>query len=207
MPPHVVERAFEPFFTTKEVGKGTGLGLSQVYGAVLQSGGSVRIESAVGIGTIVRLFLRSTEAVRSETAAETEAEQSNGRPATIMVVDDDPVVRRFLSESLATHGYRGITEKDGASALAELDRSDPDALILDFAMPGMNGAEVARKARKRRPDLPIIFASGYSETAAVKAVMGKRCRLLQKPFKIHELQSTLHELLRAPGQRNGSLAS
>jgi PAS domain S-box-containing protein len=195
MPPSVVERAFEPFFTTKEVGKGTGLGLSQVYGAVIQSGGSVRIESAVGIGTTVRLFLRSTRAVQSEAAEQTAGDQFYGRTATIMVVDDDPVVRSFLSESLAALGYRGIVEENGASALAEFDRVDPDALILDFAMPGMNGAEVARKARRRRPDLPIIFASGYSETAAVKEVMGKHCRLLQKPFKIHELQSMLDELL------------
>jgi signal transduction histidine kinase/ActR/RegA family two-component response regulator len=200
MPPHVVERAFEPFFTTKEVGKGTGLGLSQVYGAVIQSGGSVRIESAVGIGTIVRLFLRPSEAARSEAAEQTEGEQSYGPTATVMVVDDDPVVRNFLAESLVALGYRGIIEEDGASALAEFDRVDPDALILDFAMPGMNGAEVARKARRRRPDLPIIFASGYSETAAVKAVMGKHCRLLQKPFKIHELQSILQELLRESEQ-------
>jgi signal transduction histidine kinase/ActR/RegA family two-component response regulator len=197
MPPHVVERAFEPFFTTKEVGKGTGLGLSQVYGAVSQSGGSVRIESTVGTGTIVRLLLRSTERVPDGIDEHAhDQEQSHGlTTAKILVVDDDPDVRNFLSESLATLGFESFITENGASALTELDRFNPDAMILDFAMPGMNGAEVARKARKHRPGLPIIFASGYSETAAVKAVMGEHSRLLQKPFKVHELQSALHELL------------
>jgi CheY-like chemotaxis protein len=121
-------------------------------------------------------------------------------PPKILVVDDDPDVRNFLSESLAILGFHGVIVENGASALTELDHINPDAMILDFAMPGMNGAEVARKAREHRPGLPIIFASGYSETAAVKAVLGEHSRLLQKPFKVHELQSALHELL--AGRRN-----
>ncbi|HLG81576.1 MAG TPA: ATP-binding protein [Bradyrhizobium sp.] len=195
MPEEIAERAFEPFFTTKPLGKGTGLGLSQVYAAVRQSGGAVRIESAIGSGTVVRLLLRSTEPVPDAADPRARQEQPNGVTATIMVVDDDPDVRNFLSESLATLGYQGIMTEDGASALAALDDIDPDLMIVDFAMPGINGAELARKARVRRPDLPIIFASGYSETVAVKAAMGAHSRLLQKPFNVHDLQSSIHELL------------
>jgi len=195
MPGEIAERAFEPFFTTKALGKGTGLGLSQVYAAVRQSGGSVRIESVVGTGTIVRLLLRSTDPVPDGLEQRPHQEQSHGVTATILVVDDDPDVRTFLSESLLTLGYRGIMKEDGASALAAFDGIKPDAMIVDFAMPGMNGTEVVRRARERRPDLPIIFASGYSESVAVKAAMSEHSRVLQKPFNVHELQSALRELL------------
>ena len=196
MPPHVVERAFEPFYTTKEVGKGTGLGLSQVYGMVMQSGGKVLIESVVGKGTSVRLYLRCTDfAAQDGDQRVTTYEQSLGSSARILVIDDDPDVRRFLSESLDVLGYDGILKEDGTSALAEIDRLNPDAMIIDFAMPGMNGAEVARRARHHRPDLPIIFASGYLETAAIKTVMNEHSRPLHKPFKVHELQTALHDLL------------
>ena len=195
MAPNVLDRAFEPFFSTKEVGKGTGLGLSQVYGTVMQSGGTVRIESAVATGTIVRLYLRCTHSVPLEAYEQESQITPPAWAATILVVDDDPDVRSFLSESLSSLGYKGVLREDGATALQELDRVRPDVIILDFAMPGMNGAEVARKARAVRPDLPIIFASGYAETAAIRAVIGKNSRLLRKPFNVHELQSALHDLL------------
>src|SRR6185312_15663646 len=154
MPVEVIERAFEPFFTTKEIGKGTGLGLSQVYGAVRQSGGSVRIESEIGKGTIVRLLLRSAEPTSAQMGQHAPQRRTQGITATILVVDDDPDVRSFLSETLFALGYDSIIREDGASALAELDRTDPNAMIIDFAMPGMNGAEVARRVRELRPDLP-----------------------------------------------------
>ncbi len=195
MPEEIAERAFEPFFTTKPLGKGTGLGLSQVYAAVRQSGGAVRIESAVGTGTVVRLLLRTTAPVPDAVDPHARQERPHGATATILVVDDDPDVRNFLVESLATLGYRAIVKEDGASALAMFDDINPDVMIVDFAMPGMNGAELARKARERRPDLPIILASGYSETVAVKAALGEHSRVLQKPFNVHDLQSALHELL------------
>ena len=195
MPNDVLERAFEPFFTTKEVGKGTGLGLSQVYAAVRQSGGTVRLESLVGRGTVVRLMLRSTEPAPAERDEPAPIQKVGTCAGKILVIDDDPDVRSFLTESLFSLGYEGIARDDGPAALAELDKINPDAIILDFAMPGMNGAEVARQVRQRRPEFPIVFASGYSESAAVKAVMGPRSELLQKPFKIEELQAALHQLL------------
>ena len=198
MSAEVVERAFEPFFTTKEVGKGSGLGLSQVYGTLRQSGGAVRIESTPGSGTVVRLYLRRTDALPRK-FDEQELDRVQRPAATILVVDDDPDVRAFLTESLDSLGYAAVTVEGGGAALKALGQTSPDVMILDFAMPEMNGAEVAKRITQLRPDLPIIFASGYSETAAIRSVTGDRSRVLHKPFKVHELQAALGELL--AGQR------
>jgi signal transduction histidine kinase len=195
MSAEVVERAFEPFFTTKEVGKGTGLGLSQVYGTLRQSGGAVRIESTPGAGTVVRLYLRPTDALPRKLDGQEAGGTAPGPTATILVVDDDPDVRAFLMESLDSLGYAAVTAEGGSAALKALERISPQAMILDFAMPEMNGAEVAKRIRELRPDLPIIFASGYSETAAIRSVTSDRSRILHKPFKVHELQAALGELL------------
>ncbi len=195
MSAEVVERAFEPFFTTKEVGKGTGLGLSQVYGTLRQSGGATRIESTPGSGTVVRLYLRRTDALPRRLDAQEAVDKVQGPAVTILVVDDDPDVRAFLTESLDSLGYAAVTVEGGSAALKALEQTSPDVMILDFAMPEMNGAEVAKRIRQLRPDLPIIFASGYSETAAIRSVTGDRSRVLHKPFKVHELQAALGELL------------
>jgi PAS domain S-box-containing protein len=195
MPPHVVDRAFDPFFTTKETGKGTGLGLSQVYGTVTQSGGTVRIESAVGDGTTVRVYLPRTDPAPVDQSTGTASTATCSAAARILIVDDDPDVRGFLAESLEALGYEAVVKDDGMTALAELDRIRPDAMIVDFAMPGMNGGEVARAARAAFPRLPIIFASGYSETAAIQGVLNANARLLQKPFRVDDLQFALQSLL------------
>jgi signal transduction histidine kinase/ActR/RegA family two-component response regulator len=195
MSAEVVERAFEPFFTTKEVGRGTGLGLSQVYGTLRQSGGAVRIESTPGHGTVVHLYLRRTDALPRSVAEQEMADKVRGPAATILVVDDDPDVRAFLMESLDSLGYAAVAADGGSAALNLLQRISPQVMILDFAMPEMNGAEVAKRIRELRPDLPIIFASGYSETAAIRSVTSDRSRVLHKPFKVHELQAALGELL------------
>jgi len=199
MSAEVVERAFEPFFTTKEVGKGSGLGLSQVYGTLRQSGGAVRIESTPGSGTVVRLYLRRTDALPRKFDEQELIDRVQRPAATILVVDDDPDVRAFLTESLDSLGYAAVTVEGGGAALKALGQTSPDVMILDFAMPEMNGAEVAKRITQLRPDLPIIFASGYSETAAIRSVTGDGSRVLHKPFKVHELQAALGELL--AGQR------
>lgn len=191
----VVERAFEPFFTTKETGKGTGLGLSQVYGTLHQSGGTVRIESALGIGTTIRLYLRKTAELSCRNEETRTVEPAYRAQATVLVVDDDPDVRTFLNDTLDGLGYNPIVVEDGATALQTLERVIPDVMILDFAMPGMNGAEVALRARERMPDMPIIFASGYAESDAVNSVQGRPSRILQKPFKVDDLQIAIIELL------------
>ncbi len=198
MSPDIAARAFDPFFTTKELGKGTGLGLSQVYGIARQAGGTARIESRPGEGTTVRLFLRRTEAnVRGEEEIHLREMAGGNRSATVLVIDDDPDVRGFLIDSLDALGFRTIEAQDGPAGLAALDESEPDLMLVDFAMPGMTGAEVARAAWVRFPGLPIVFASGYADTAAIEDVAGAGATILRKPFRVDELQTVLIQSLGA----------
>src|SRR5439155_16129028 len=150
MPPEVLERAFEPFFTTKEVGKGTGLGLSMVYGMARQSGGAARIESTLGVGTAVKLLFRKADGQVSEASAgveEPQPTQAAGAGRSILVVDDDPDVRGFIVEALEEQGYLVREAADGREGIAEVEREAPDLIVLDFIMPGLSGADVARHAR------------------------------------------------------------
>src|SRR5205085_4640583 len=195
MAPDVLERAFEPFFTTKEVGKGTGLGLSMVYGMARQSGGTARIESAPGKGTAVRLlFRKADEAVRDTAAGADEPAAAAPAPApmSILVIDDDPDVRGFIVEALEEQGYNVREAADGQEGIAEAERDTPDLIVLDFIMPGLSGADVARHLRGRTPGLPILFVSGYSETEAVKST-APDAPLLAKPFRAE----ALHKAVRA----------
>jgi PAS domain S-box-containing protein len=192
MPAAVAARAFDPFFTTKAVGKGTGLGLSQVYGMARQAGGIARIESRPPHGTSVVLLLKSVEPSVEHTAREVDDGLPELREVrTVLVVDDDPDVRQFLSDSLETLGFRVILTEDGEEGLAALEASKPDVVLLDFAMPGMTGAELADRIRARHPDLPIVFASGYSESAAIAAAAGEQAIVLRKPFRVEDLDAAL----------------
>jgi CheY-like chemotaxis protein len=188
-------RAFDPFFTTKEVGRGTGLGLSQVYGMARQAGGTARIASAPGEGTTISIFLRATgmEAARDADAAHEHVETT--ARATILVVDDDHDVREFLTESLDTFGYNTVAAADGAAGLDILDRMRPDLLIVDYAMPGMTGAQLAAQARVKHPSLAILFASGYAETTALENALDGKAPILRKPFRLDTLQATIARIL------------
>ena len=191
MSPEIAERAFDPFFTTKGVGKGTGLGLSQVYGVARQAGGLARIETSPGHGTIVALFLRRSDAPLYGEGAD-DASASGAvlapRPGLIvMIVDDEAQVRSLTSDALSLLGYRPIAADSGAAALSALIEETPDVVVMDYAMPGMSGAEAAVQARRIRPGLPIIFASGYADTAAVEAAVGPEAVILHKPFNMEEL--------------------
>jgi CheY-like chemotaxis protein len=197
MPPEVAERAFEPFFTTKEVGKGTGLGLSMVYGMARQSGGAARVESKVGEGTAVKLLFRRAEAgVAGDAPGSAEQAQAEPEPlsASVLVIDDDPDVRGFIAAALEEHGYRVRQASDGRKGLVELEREKPDLVIVDFIMPGMSGAEVAKRIRARLPDQPILFVSGYSETEAVKRT-APDSPLLAKPFRADALHKAVRRAL------------
>lgn len=199
MTPEVLARAAEPFFTTKGVGKGTGLGLSTVYGIARQSGGTMRLESELEKGTTVNLLLRRLAAPSISAPGDPEEEwpeYDDVRRATILVVDDDDHVRTSLTDSLTALGHRVITAADGKDALAALQAGEPDLMLLDFAMPGMNGAEVAKRARERWPVLPIVFASGYADTAALEAVIGPDTPMLRKPFTVNQLSRILSRELR-----------
>jgi PAS domain S-box-containing protein len=196
MPPEVAARAFDPFFTTKGVGKGTGLGLSQVYGIARQAKGIVRIDTRPGAGTTIRILLpRTEEALANAAEAGPTALAGAAEARTILVVDDDPDLRRVLADSLDALGYRVFEAEDGPAALAMLEHVEPDLMMVDFAMPGMNGAEVAAAARARRSGLPIIFASGYAETEAIEKVAGTDALVLRKPFRMDELQAMMTEAL------------
>jgi CheY-like chemotaxis protein len=198
MTPEVAERAFEPFFTTKGLGKGTGLGLSQVYAMARQAGGAVRIETAPGQGTTVRILLHQATEAADDGLPLIDGVRRPVLPAsdaTILVIDDDDAVRRSLVESVEALGFRAIEASDGTSGLAALEQA-PDLMMVDFAMPGMNGAEVAHAARIRRPELPIILVTGYADTAALTAAVEAGSVVLRKPVELDELEATLRDRLK-----------
>ena len=199
MAANVLERAIEPFFSTKPLGKGTGLGLAQVYGITRQSGGGLRIESAPGEGTRVHLFLPAAEPEESHTADEMEAERperhGDHEAATILVVDDDRDVRAFLSAALESMGHRVLVARDGAEGLARIKTGPPDLVLLDYAMPVMHGAEVARSARADYPNLPIVFVTGYADTGQLEAALGREAPLLRKPFTVAQLAAMVERHL------------
>jgi CheY-like chemotaxis protein len=183
-----LRRAIEPFFTTKPVGKGTGLGLAQVYGSTRQAGGTIRIQSEVGGGTTVSVFFpRTDRAICKRLADRSAAEAVLKGTARVLLVDDDEDLRGVVSSALNVLGYDVIAVADGPSGLETLRAKRPDVLVVDFAMPGMNGAEVARQARGLYPGLPVVLASGYSDTDLIEREVGKGAQLLRKPFGIDEL--------------------
>jgi CheY-like chemotaxis protein len=189
MAEEVLARATEPFFSTKPTGKGTGLGLAQVYAIVQQSGGTMRIDSAPGRGTRVDLFIPAAEAPAEPTAAPGEALQAR-KPsvgAKILLVDDDEEVRAFLVDSLEAMGHEVCAAASGEEALEILVECAPDIALIDYAMPGMHGADVARAARDMLPHLPIVFVTGYAETEQLEAALGPRAPVLRKPFSVDDL--------------------
>ena len=194
----VRRRAFEPFFTTKPMGAGTGLGLSMVYGFVKQSGGHIQIYSEMGHGTSVRIFLPVADA-----AAAAEEEQGMQTPElpkgseTILLVEDDPRLRRVLSRRLRSLGYQVFEAENGAAALAELAELPEVALLFtDMVMPGgMTGLELAEAALAIKPSLKILFTSGYAEPAIARLGQQKGA-WLKKPYTAEELAETIREVLR-----------
>ncbi len=194
----VLAKAFDPFFTTKGIGEGTGLGLSQVYGIARQAGGIARIESAAGRGTTVRVYLplmSSAQAIGADGGTAPEAAHAATRTAKVLLIDDDPDLRMVIAATIEALGYRVIAAADGAAGLASLAEHAPDLVVVDFAMPGMNGAEFAIAARELNPGLPIIFASGYAETAAIEKAVGPDAIVLRKPFRMGELETAIADAL------------
>jgi PAS domain S-box-containing protein len=202
MPPEIAERAFEPFFTTKEVGKGTGLGLSMVYGMARQSGGAARIESRVGEGTAVKLLFRKADGDLARDSAAGDTDQAkpepDRRPASVLVIDDDPDVREFIAAALEEQGYRVRQASDGRDGLAQIEREKADLVIVDFIMPEMSGADVATKIRAKLPDQPILFVSGYSETEAVERT-APDAPVLAKPFRAEALHKAVRAAIKSAG--------
>jgi PAS domain S-box-containing protein len=200
MSPETIERAFDPFYTTKPLGEGTGLGLSMIYGFVRQSGGQVRIYSELGQGTTMCLYLpRSHAEADAEPAADVRIETS-GVPSdkTVLVVDDEPAVRMLVTDILADLGYTALEAGDGPAGLAILATDQRvDLLISDVGLPkGMNGRQFADAARVRRPDLTVLFITGYAENAVVgNGHLDPGMHVLTKPFEINVLARRIRELV------------
>ncbi len=200
MSPEVIAKAFDPFFTTKPIGMGTGLGLSMIYGFAKQSGGQVRIHSEVGHGTTVCLYL--PRHLGSAETAETVPELADAPRAeagqTVLVVDDEPTVRMLVTEVLEDLGYTAIEAADGAAGLKVL-QSDVwlDLLVTDVGLPGgMNGRQVADAARVARPDLKVLFITGYAENAVLShGHLNPGMHVLIKPFAMEALASRIKELI------------
>jgi PAS domain S-box-containing protein len=199
----VRRRAFEPFFTTKPTGAGTGLGLSMVYGFVKQSGGNVQLYSELGRGTSVRVFLPLAEDVQKSagpTAGRAEMDAMTGGSETILVVEDDPRLRRVVCSRLRGLGYQVIEADNGSSALALLTAHPEIAMIFtDFVMPGgMNGNDLAEAALAAKPDLKILFTSGYAEPAVARRKL-RTGAWLKKPYTAAELAEIVRDVLDGPG--------
>jgi signal transduction histidine kinase/CHASE3 domain sensor protein len=200
MPAEVRDQVFEPFFTTKEVGKGTGLGLSMVYGFVKQSGGHIRIYSEEGHGTTIRLYLPpATE--RLQTAVAATAPLSGGKE-TILVVEDDALVRNAVIAQLHSLGYNTIAAADGRSALALVTSGKPfDLLFTDVIMPGgISGPELACEVTKLRPGTRVLLTSGYTDNAIVHhGRLDQGVMLLTKPYRKPQLDQMVRQALAGPG--------
>jgi signal transduction histidine kinase len=196
IPAHLITKVFDPFFTTKPIGKGTGLGLSQVFGIAQQSGGTVQIDSVEGEGTILRVWLPLSAAVQlSDSASTLSLLARDHHQSRILVVDDDPGVRRFIVECLQMLGHEVTQAATGPDGLALLEADAPDLLIVDFAMPGMNGVDVVQAVRRRWPDLSIILATGYANMETVEKVMDLG-QVLKKPFRIDDLDFAVRSALK-----------
>ena len=196
MTTEVAGRAFEPFFTTKEVGKGTGLGLSMVYGFAQQSGGLVQMQSEPGQGSVVRLFFPRLATPPSEDPLPKEHAVTPAGHESVLLVEDDDMVRAYVENELRTLGYRVITASNGPAALELLRQpGDIQLLFTDVVMPGgMFGPELARQATALRPDLKVLFTSGYSQDP-VKTPDGINARILTKPFRRRDLAAMLRSAL------------
>ena len=190
MSPDVMGKAFDPFFTTKAAGKGTGLGLAQVYGISRQCGGSARILSQTGQGTNVTVWLRSPGADAPPADEAAAAQIFDSASGEILLIDDDPDVRNTLHELLAELGYTVNAAENADAGLKLLERTNPDIVILDFAMPDVNGAEAAKAIRGKRQALPILFVSGYADTVALSEAVGD-APILHKPFNRAEIAAAV----------------
>jgi signal transduction histidine kinase len=211
MPPDVLARVFEPFFTTKETGKGSGLGLAQVYGFIKQSGGGIRIDTALGEGSSFKVYLPRVaegDAATADQAVSVDFARASspGLRPVLLVVDDDAGVREVTATRLAEAGYAVREAASGMQALVSLE-ADPrvDLVVLDFAMPGMNGAEAATEIRKRWPAMPVLFVTGFADTEAL-ALAGAAGvdAIVLKPYRDGELERKVAATLAgraAPGLR------
>ena len=194
----VADRAFEPFFTTKAVGKGTGLGLATVYGIVMQAGGDVSIRSQLGSGTTVRVDLPATSEVRTEVSEERMAVLRPARGETVLLVEDEDLVREPTRRILARHGYTVLAARDASQALELVHDhvGSIDLLLTDVIMPGRSGKELSVEAVEVRPSMRVLFMSGYSNDVIVhQGILDDRVNLIGKPFAAEDLLGRVRKVL------------
>ena len=201
MPPEVVQRAFEPFFTTRPKGQGTGLGLATAYGAVTDAGGSIDIESALGAGTTVRIRLPATSGPDEQTAV-ADDELPAGAGQSVLLVEDEEAVRKVVLRQLCSSGYR-VREAGSPHEALRLFSAEPNAfdlLLTDVVMPGMSGTQLASRLKEMRPDLPVLFMSGYTTGPAPGGhELPRDGSLLHKPFQRSALLTALRRTLHPAG--------
>jgi PAS domain S-box-containing protein len=198
MSAEVAARAFDPFFTTKPIGQGTGLGLSMIYGFARQSNGHATIDSEIGQGTTVRLYLprhHGDGAVAHASTVRAAEQAASGE--TVLVVEDEPVVRSVILEMLAEQGYRALAAVDGPSGLKILrSAAQIDLLVTDVGLPGMNGRQVADQAREARPGLKILFVTGYAESVAMSdGFLQAGMEMITKPFDLDNLSQRIRAMI------------
>jgi PAS domain S-box-containing protein len=197
IPANIVDRVFEPFFTTKGIGCGTGLGLSMVYGFAKQTGGTVKIESEQGRGTVVRLYLPRSQGQASTKGESAPTVVAPGGQETILVVEDDPLVRGYVIAQLGGLGYKTLVASDAEAALALVDQgAEFDLLFTDVIMPGgMNGRELAEAVLKRRPGVKVLYTSGYTDKIVYEGRLDPGVALLRKPYRKLDLSQKIREVL------------
>ncbi len=205
MPKDVLEKAFEPFFTTKDIGKGSGLGLSQVLGFAKQTGGGMRIETRVREGTSVKVYLpRAAPTGAEQPALSAPPVRQHRKGALILLLDDDEAVREVTASMLRELGYVVLEVGSGGAALDLLDKNaSVDLALLDFAMPGMNGMEVAKQIHSKFPRLPTLFITGYADKTALAEV--GEARIVKKPFVGDELATKVHATLQIDPRSSGNV--
>jgi CheY-like chemotaxis protein len=199
MPQSTINRAFDPFFTTKPIGQGTGLGLSMIYGFSKQSRGHVAIHSEVGKGTTVSLFLpRFSGVLPQDSPVNVQHAPFAQNGETVLIVEDDPAVRVLVSTVLSDLGYAFVEAGDADSAVPILDSGQRiDLLISDVGLPGMNGRQLAEIGRQYRPDLKVLFITGYAEHAAVRGgFLDPGMQMITKPFTFDLLTAKVREMIR-----------
>jgi CheY-like chemotaxis protein len=207
MDEQTLSRAIEPFFTTKGQGEGTGLGLSMVHGLAAQSGGALRIRSAVGKGTSCELWLPPAEGKADELGIRQQRLATQPRRANILLVDDEELVRLATAEMLREMGHSVVEAESGAAALAQVRSGIPvDLLITDYLMPGMRGSDLADEVRAQRPNVPALLLTGYANLAKGEAVGLPR---LAKPFREADLAREVAILLteESPDERRKRIKS